>query len=247
VVTRPRDQAAGLAALIEGAGGRALLYPAIEIEAPSDPSAALHAMENLQQFDLAIFVSPTAVQKSFELLKKARATWPPGLRAAAVGQGSRDELERHGIPGALAPESGADSEALLAAPELAAVAGKRIVILRGEGGRELLGDTLAARGAKVEYAACYRRAQPRTDAGPLLAAWAQGAVHAVTVSSTTGLRNLLAMLGAPGRALLGGTPLFVPHRRVAEEARRLGVRSPLLAGPADAEMMARLVAYFSEP
>jgi len=247
LVTRPRDQAAGLAALIEGAGGRALLYPAIEIEDLSDPASALHVMENLRQFDLAIFVSPAAVRKSFELMKKGRTTWPAGLRAAAVGRGSRDELERHGIPGALVPESGADSEALLALPELAGVAGKRIAIFRGEGGRELLGDTLAARGAKVEYAACYRRTRPRIDVGPLLAAWAQGAVHAVTVSSATGLGNLVAMLGEPGKALLEGTPVFVPHKRVEDQARRLGIRSPVLAGPADDEMMARLVAYFSEP
>ena len=247
MVTRPRDQAAGLAALVEAAGGRAFLYPAIEIEDLSDPASALHVMENLKQFDLAIFVSPTAVRKSFELMKKGRATWPVGLRAAAIGRGSRDELERRGIAGVLAPESGADSEVLLALPELADVAGKRIAIFRGEGGRELLGDTLAARGANVEYAACYRRTQPRIDVSPLLSAWAQGAVHAVTVSSATGLGNLVAMLGEPGRALLGGTPIFVPHQRVAEQARRLGVRTPVLAGPADDEMMARLVAYFSEP
>jgi uroporphyrinogen-III synthase len=247
VVTRPRDQAAGLAALIEGAGGRVFLYPAIEIEDLPDPASALQVLGNLEQFDLAIFVSPTAVRKSFELIKKKPATWPSGLRAAAVGQGSRDELERHGIHGALAPESGADSEALLALPELANVTGKRIAIFSGEGGRELLGDTLAARGAKVEYAACYRRTRPRIDVAPLLSAWAQGTVHAVTVSSSNGLRNLVALLGESGQALLDGTPVFVPHRRVAEEARRLGVRMPVLAGPADAEMMARLVAYFSEP
>jgi uroporphyrinogen-III synthase len=247
VVTRPRDQAAGLAALVEAAGGRALLYPAIEIEDLPDPAAALNVLKNIAQFDLAIFVSPTAVKKSFDLIKKARALWPAGLRAAAVGQGSRDELQRYGVRDALAPESGADSEALLALPELAAVAGKRIAIFRGEGGRELLGDSLTERGAKVEYAACYRRVQPRLDVGPLLSAWAQGAVHAVTVSSTTGLGNFAGMLGAPGRALLAGTPVFVPHPRVAEQARRLGIPSPVLAGPSDAEMMARLVAYFSEP
>jgi uroporphyrinogen-III synthase len=246
VITRPLEQAGRLAALVEAAGARALVYPAIGIENPADAAPALRALGALESFDLVVFVSPTAVRRAFGMMPNGRS-WPGALRAAAVGPGSARELERHGVRGALVPPSGADSEALLALPELAAVAGKRIVIFRGEGGRELLGDTLAARGAKVEYAACYRRTQPRIDPGPLLAAWAQGAVHAVTVSSTTGLRNLLAMLGAPGQALLGGTPLFVPHRRVAEEARRLGVRSPVLAGPADAEMMARLVAYFSEP
>lgn len=247
MVTRPREQAAGLAALVEAAGARALLYPAIEIEDLADPVPALKVLKNLEQLDLAVFVSPIAVRKSFELMKTAGATWPIGLRAAAVGQGSRDELERYGVRGALAPASGADSEALLAIPALAAVEGKRVAIFRGEGGRELLGDTLAGRGAKVEYAACYRRTRPRLDVGPLLSAWAQGAVHAVTVSSTTGLGNFAGMLGAPGRAHLAGTPVFVPHSRVAEQARRLGIRSPVLAGPSDAEMMARLVAYFSEP
>jgi uroporphyrinogen-III synthase len=247
VVTRPREHAAALAVLIEAAGGRALLYPAIEIEDLPDPASALRVIGKLGQFDLAVFVSPAAVRKSFELIKKAGVTWPGSLRAAAVGQGSRDELERHGVRGGLAPDSGADSEALLALPELASVAGKRIVIFRGEGGRELLGETLAARGAKVEYVACYRRTRPRTDPGPLLAAWAQRAVHAVTVSSANGLANLVAMLGEPGRGLLAGTPLFVPHPRVAEEARRLGAGTPVVvAGPSDAEMIERLVAYFSE-
>ena len=246
MVTRPRDQAAGLAALIEAAGARALLYPSIEIEDLPDPAAARNVLNHLERLDLAIFISPTAVRKAFELIGKARTAWPAGLRAAAVGQGSRDELQNLGIH-ALAPESGADIEALLALPALADVGGKRVAIFRGEGGRELLGDTLAARGAKVEYAACYRRALPRLDVAPLLSAWAQGGVHAVTVSSTTGLDNFAELLGAPGPSLLAGTPVFVPHPRVAEQARRLGIRSPLLAGPSDAEMMARLVAYFSEP
>ncbi len=246
MVTRPRDQAAGLAALIEAAGGRALVYPAIEIEDLADLAPVLRLIERLELFDFAIFVSPSAVQKGLALIER-HGKWPTGLRAAAIGRGSRDELARHGIPGALVPESGADSEALLALPELASVAGKRIVIFRGEGGRELLGETLSARGARVEHAACYRRSPPRIDVGPLLAAWAKGAVHAVTVSSATGLGNLLAMLGEPGRGLLGGTPFFVPHPRVAEQARRLGVRTAVVAGPADAELVERLVAYFDEP
>src|SRR5258705_4826268 len=81
VVTRPRDQAADLAALIEAAGGRAFLYPAIEIEDLPDPASALRAIGNLEQLDLAIFVSPTAVRKAFELMEKGRTTWPAGLRA----------------------------------------------------------------------------------------------------------------------------------------------------------------------
>ena len=85
MVTRPRDQAAGLAALIEAAGGRALLYPAIEIEDLADPTAALNVLKNLTKLDLAIFVSPTAVKKSFELMKKGRTLWPAGFHPESHG------------------------------------------------------------------------------------------------------------------------------------------------------------------
>ena len=129
-------------------------------------------------------------------------------------------------------------------PELQRVAGRRIVILRGEGGRSLLGDTLAARGARVAYAECYRRLRPQTDSGPLLTAFAKGAVHAVTVSSAEGLENLFEMLGAAGREHLKKTPLFVPHPRIAAEAKRLGLGEARVGGASDQEMLERLVAYF---
>jgi uroporphyrinogen-III synthase len=233
-VTRPREQARGLASLIEAAGGRALLFPTIEIQEESGPLPALDA------FDLAIFVSPTAVQ---QLMRRVPA-WPPALPVAAVGSGTRRELERHGLTGVLVPQTGADSEALLAAPELATVAGKRIAIIRGHGGRELLGDTLTARGARVAYVECYRRAAPQAAAAPLLEAWARGAVAAVTVSSGEGLDNLFELLGDAGRQYLAGTPLFAPHARIAEQARARGVREAIVAGAGDEEMIAQLVAYF---
>jgi uroporphyrinogen-III synthase len=246
VVTRPREQSAGLAARIEAAGGRVLLYPAMEIDDIADMAELDRLIRRLDEFDLAIFVSPTAVQKA---LARVRATrpWPPALAVAAVGRASRAELAREGIGGALAPESGADSEALLALPALANVAGRRVVVFRGEGGRELLGDTLAARGARVEYAECYRRAAPRQDVAPLLDAWDRGAIQAVTSSSSAGLANLDAVLGPAGRARFRGTPLFVSHPRIAEAARQLGVRQVQACGPGDDEMVAALVAYFQGP
>jgi uroporphyrinogen-III synthase len=231
LITRPRERAQGLAKLIEAAGGRAIVFPAIEIQEVPLPKLA--------EFDLAIFVSPTAVKQALAAMK-----WPQRAKAAAVGRGTQRELERHGIEGIIAPESGADSEALLAVPELQRVAGRRIVILRGEGGRSLLGDTLAARGAHVEYAECYRRVRPQTDSGPLLTAFAKGAVHAVTVSSAEGLENLVEMLGAAGREHLKKTPLFVPHPRIAAEAKRLGLGEASVGGASDEEMLERLVAYF---
>ena len=240
-MTRPREQAGRLAALLESAGARALVFPALEIAAPADPAPARRIIERLAQFDLAAFVSPTAVERAFALI----AAWPAGLRAAAVGQGSARELERRGVRDVIAPASGSDSEALLAMPELGEVRGRRIVVFRGEGGRELLGETLRTRGATVEYAEIYRRTRPRADAGPLLQAWQRGEVQAVGVSSAASLRNLFEMLGAAGAEALRATPLFAGHERVAAEARRLGVREVRVAGPGDEELLAGLVAYFA--
>ena len=245
VVTRPRETAAGLAARIEAAGGRAILYPAMEIDPPANPGAALALIGRLADFDIAVFISPTAVQKALALLREAGRAWPAGLAAAAVGRASQAQLERLGVRGAIAPETGADSEALLGLPQLASVAGKRVVVFRGEGGRELLGDTLESRGATVEYAACYRRSPPRQDPAPLLAEWRQGRVHAVTSSSSAGLGHLAALLERHGEPdLLRRTPLFVSHERIGAAARRLGAARVTACGPGDGEMLGALVAYF---
>ena len=238
VVTRPRELAANLAALIESAGGRAIRFPTIEIEDLPPPTA----LRRLERYDLAVFISPTAAAK---VLAQAGA-WPRGLRTAAVGAGTRRELERGGVAGVLAPRGAADSEALLALPELAAVSGKRIVIFRGGEGRRLLGEALAARGASVEYAECYRRRRPAADPAALLGDWERGAVHAVTVSSSEGFGNLLALLGDKGAARVRATPLFVPHSRVAAHASGEGVREVVVAGPGDDAVLERLVAYFHE-
>jgi uroporphyrinogen-III synthase len=244
LVTRPREQAAPLLRRVEAEGARALAFPAMEIDPPSDPAPAAQLARELESFDLAIFVSPTAVQKGLALVGGA---WPRAVRAAGVGSGTRAELERQGIEGAWAPQGAADSEALLALPELAEVRGKRIAIFRGEGGRELLAETLSRRGARVEHAVCYRRSPPRGDIAPVLEAWRAGALHAVTSSSSAGLGNLLRSLGKEGAHLMRATPLFVSHERIADEARRLGARTIVVAGPGDAEMVDALVAYFQAP
>jgi len=239
LVTRPREQAQALERLVREAGGEPVCVPAIEILPLADP-AAFHALAaRLAEFDLAIFISRNAVRRALDLL--GGRPWPAGLKVATVGQGSRAELERRGFTDIIAPAVQSDSEALLALPALAAVSGSRIVIFRGEGGRELLGQELAARGASVEHAACYRRIVP--EGAQMRSAWA-GGMDAVTVSSVEGLANLLAMLGEGAVRQLSGIPLFVPHPRVAAEAQRRGLRQAIVAGPGDAEMVAALVAHF---
>ena len=134
---------------------------------------------------------------------------------------------------------------LLSLPELAPekVRGKRIVIFRGDGGRELLADTLRERGAEVDCITCYRRSGPADGAAPLLAAWRAGQLAALTVSSSEGMRYLVDLLDAEGREFLQKTPVFVPHARIAENARALGLSNIILTDAADAGILAGLHAY----
>ena len=243
VVTRPAHQAQAFARLIRDAGGRPILFPAIEIRGIDDPRPFLRIVDRLDAFDLAVFVSPNAVEWALGLIS-ARREFPPRLRVAAVGGGSARVLERFGITNVTVPEGRSDTEALVELPELAAMRGKRVVIFRGAGGRELLGATLRERGAEVEYAECYRRGKPVLDAAPLLKIWARRGVDAVTATSSEGLGNFAEMIGAEGRARLTETPLFVPHPRIAEAASALAVRRVIVTGPGDEGMLTGLAAHF---
>ena len=245
VLTRPAGQAGQLAALLSAAGGEPVLFPTLEILDTENAEPLIALVDRLETFDLAVFISANAVNKALALVQ-SRRSWPPGLRVAAVGRASASALQRHGFPTVIVPEQGFDSEALLALPELNQVAGKRVLIFRGEGGRELLANTLAARGAVVEYAECYRRSLPWIDAAPLLALWRQGRLDAFTATSTEALSNLFEMLGADGRPCLQATPLFVPHERIAAAARALGVRTVVLTDPGDEGLVAATTAFFAK-
>ena len=166
---------------------------------PIERSAA-DALARLDQYAFAIFISPNAVDYSVPALL-AHRTWPPGLIPAGVGQGTVKALAAHGINGCVAPTERFDSEALLALPALAAerVAGKRVAIFRGDGGRELLADSLRERGATVDCVPCYRRSGPSAGVAPLIAAWRVGRLDAITVSSSEGLRHLFDLLDSDGR------------------------------------------------
>ncbi|MDD5299536.1 MAG: uroporphyrinogen-III synthase [Gallionella sp.] len=241
-VTRPREQAAQLARSIEQAGGIPLLFPLLDI-APVQEQQALHEqLSRLAQFDLTIFISPNAVQYGMAAIRAAGGL-PRATRVATIGQGSAKALHELGIADVIAPAERFDSEGLLALPELQDVAGWRVLILRGDGGRELLGDTLRARGATVEYAACYRRSKPQQDVAALL----EAAPDALTVTSSEALEHLWQMQGGGAqRDSLCGIPLFVPHERIAGLARRQGWRQVLLTGAGDDGLLSALIAWSPE-
>ena len=277
VVTRPREQATNLAQRIAQAGGRAILFPLLEVSPVLD-SQSLHALiARLHEFNLAIFISPNAVRygmeaiitaskftspsqlSSYNLIPLANETGvgseagegnvsvlteqynalPTTLKIATVGQGSVRALHDYGIKNVIAPQDCFDSEALLALPELNQIAGWRVVIFRGNGGRELLGDTLKARGAKVEYVTCYQRARPHQDATQLLTA----NPDAITVTSSEALGYLWDMLDNVAKKRLAAVPLFVPHARIAETAHKLGWGEVVLTDEGDDGLISGLIAW----
>jgi uroporphyrinogen-III synthase len=238
VVTRPRDQAVQLARSIEQAGGVPLLFPLLDITEVQDTRELHEQISRLGQFDLAIFISPNAVHYGIAAIRAA-GNLPAQLRIATVGQGSAKALRDMGIASVIAPTERFDSEGLLALPELQDVSGKRVMIFRGDGGRELLGNILRARGATVEYAACYQRSKPQQDAGALVNA----APDAISVTSSEALGYLWQMLDSSAQGALRDIPLFVPHVRIAELARQQGWREVLLTDSGDDGLLAALTSW----
>lgn len=237
-VTRPIEQAEELAHRIARAGGKTFLFPLLEIAPVADQQALQGVISRLPEFDLAIFISPNAVRYGMAAVRIAKVSIGH-LKFAAVGQGSARALRDFRVQEVIAPQDKFDSEALLALPEFQDMQGVRVVIFRGDGGRELLGDTLKARGAVVEYAECYRRVKPQLDIALLRAA----SPDAITVTSSEALAHLWDALDAQGRAWIAAIPLFVQHERIAEAARKLGWRNVVTTAGGDDGLLAALAAW----
>lgn len=232
LVTRPEPQCGALCAEIERNGGVAIALPAIAIQALDS-----HPIEHA---DLIVFVSVNAVEHGAHLVTKG-----PQTRVAAIGRGTAAALATMQLPADIVPEERFDSEALLSHEALAHSPPGRIAIVRGDGGRELLRDTFAARGAQVETREVYRRARPQPDPMELErieTLWAEDGVDIITLTSVQTLEHLLAMLSERGRELLFNAALLVASRRIAEAARTLGLRGDVLLaqGADDASMIAAL-------
>jgi uroporphyrinogen-III synthase len=243
IVTRPQRQAAVFAAKIGALGGVPIVWPAIVILPPDDAAPLAQAHANLALYDIAIFVSVNAVEFG---APPPPARWPAHTIAYAPGPGTADALVAAGIPDPQVPVTSLDSEGLLELPSLADVTGKRVVIFRGEGGREFLGNALRARGATVDHVPCYRRVAPQTGAAGLFEAIREGRAHALTLTSSEGLDNLMAALGSAGQREIASLPVFAVHPRIAERAREHGLRA-VETGGGDDGLLAGLLEWFAGP
>jgi uroporphyrinogen-III synthase len=238
VVTRPREQAAQLQRQIEQLGGKVILFPLLEISPPLEVQPLRELVGRLSGFNLAIFISPNAVRYGMAEINAAGGL-PTGLGVATVGEGSAKALRAAGVNEVIAPQERFDSEALLALPELQKVQGWKVVIFRGDGGRELLADTLRERGAEVEYATCYQRGKPQQNSGALL----NSRADVITLSSSEALDYLWEMLDAGGKSQFAAIPLFVPHARIAEKAKQQGWQRVVQTAGGDDGMLSGLIAW----
>ncbi len=240
LVTRPETQAAELVQAIEAAGGSAILFPVIRIEA-RQAEAIREEIQRLPDPDIVIFISRNAVEHGL-------ACHAPGsARIAAIGPSTRNAIEQAGYTVDIAALDGFDSEHLLATTEMNEVAGKTIRIVRGSAGRDLLADELALRGARVDYLSVYKRLRARhttAEVARLRDTWQAGGVHMVTLMSVESFNNLWSILPVEGRQLLQYTPLVTPSRRVIQAVNDKIPGSPatLAAGPQAADMLRALIA-----
>ena len=243
VVTRPAAQAVKLIALIRENGGEPLAMPLLEIGPGADSSELRRAIAALEDYALAVFVSPNAVAYSLPMIR-ARGPWPCSVRAAAIGSATAAALAEAGIGPVIAPLARFDSEALLELPELSggAIAGRKVLIVRGNGGRELLAQTLRARGVRVDAVAAYRRL-PAPQAQAIVSLLRNRSIDAMTISSSESLRILFAMLDTDACACLKNTATFVPHARIAAVAAELGLQKVILTGAQDAGLVEGLCKY----
>lgn len=243
LVTRPEHQAQHLCRLIESEGGSAILYPALEIHPVEDRPAVRAAVGPVDRYHMVVFVSANAVRFGGDLVGQRR-----DLKIAAIGRATAHALNAAGHRVSVVPTVGSDSEALLAATGLQHMAGQRVLIVRGQGGRELLGETLAARGAEVVYAEVYRRepAHPAQDAQLHLEdLWRHGGINVYTATSGDLLEALVGIVTPRCRELMDSTTLVTGAPRVAERAARLGLGSPIVlaGGPDDEALVAAVVAW----
>ena len=232
--TRPAHQQAELTALLEAEGARVLSFPAIRIVATEAAAGEADLARSLADYDILLFVSRNAVDGFFA--RVGDAALPDRLQYGVIGSATRAALlERLGTlaGGRLIESSPFNSEALLEADALREVAGKRILILRGQAGRNLLGDELGRRGARVDYAEVYRRELPRATPDDFAALVAAGLPGLVILTSNEGMHNLLELVGPVHARRLCGIPWLLISERMRESAVKLGHNADIvIAGSA---------------
>lgn len=232
-ITRPSDQAKKLTQLIEAVGGHVIPFPLIEIVSLNDYSHFERVITDIAEYDWIIFISSNAVQNGMPRLLKQKL--PSSLKFAAIGPVTAQELQAFGIKEVLIPQGRFDSESLLSLPSMHDIHGKKVMIVRGVGGREVLAETLTSRGATVSFAECYQRVNPQSNVDVLTQAWLNQQLQAIVVTSSEAMRHLLDL--ASTTSWLKQVTICVNHARIAEQALAKGLKVQVADAPGDDAML----------
>ncbi|WP_434775239.1 uroporphyrinogen-III synthase [Pseudomonas oryzihabitans] len=223
LLTRPAEENPPLATALAAADIASASLPLLELQPLVETPEQRTLWLDLDRYAAVLVVSKPAARLGLAALDRY---WPqPPLQAwFAVGAATATVLEDYGLHVHYPPRE--DSEGLLALPALADALQRpepQVLLLRGEGGRDLLVETLGARGARVEVLELYRRQCPQYPAGQVLETLAAERLNAIMVSSGQGFAHLQACAGADW-PVVRCYPLLVPSARVAELARASGCR-----------------------
>lgn len=231
LVTRPEHQAEKLCLMLAEQGILPVRFPTLAIQTVTETELVQTTLANLGKFQWLIFISVNAV--NFAL--KANGGKIPRLnsvRVAAVGQATALALADAGLDVDVVPREGFNTEALLAESSFQDLKGQRVLIVRGEGGREQLAEILQQRGGQVEYLEVYKRVMPIIDQAELLALLAQHQLAAITITSGEALQNLLMMTTTEYHPLLLAIPIIVVSGRIAQMADEMGFKQIVVAAQA---------------
>jgi uroporphyrinogen-III synthase len=245
LVTRPEQQATPLCRLLESHGAGTLRLPTVDIKAVGNRRDIAAQLGDLAHFDVIVFTSSNAVRFGAPMLEQKR-----GLTLAAIGPATARALNQAGYRVAVQPEKTYDSESLLLHPKFEHLAGRRVLIVKGSGGRPFLEQELRLRGALVATADVYRREPARPGTAVLRSIherFTAGAIQVITATSLEIAGNLLELATPELRAEFQRVHWLVPGERVAAGIRELGVTAPLIEARSaeDQDLVAALLRWRS--
>ncbi len=228
LLTRPAGQADEWQQELQQLGASLRHVPVLAIEPIVADAQTDAAFKQLQHYDIGIFVSTNAVSYAHACLLERELPIPLATTCYAVGDKTTNAAAAAGFT--MRTSDAVDSETLLSLPELQSLSGKRVLVFRGQGGRELITQTLRARGAEVTQAELYRRAYPGANEAQLASNVKLWRPHAVAATSVAGVVNLTRMARTVEVfAELQTTLLLAPGARVTAAAQAQGFRNVLTA------------------
>ena len=197
VITRAAEQASDVAETFRRLGADPIVLPTIEIRPPADYGPLDDAIERLEQYDWLIFTSRNGVARFVERLDQSqRDLRAVRGRIAAIGPATAAALRKLHLEPDVLPEQFV-AEGLLEVLAVEDWNRKRVLIPRAAQAREILPDTLRARGAQVDVPPAYETYQAEASRVRLKALTAgDSPPDWITVTSSSTVRNLVEMVGA---------------------------------------------------